>query len=263
MTITIKDLAAKLDLAKKGPKRELVPFRPTGYTQCRECSGQGFYSYNVAYDHPQFGKVYPCEACNAPNYAAYSGLSSDELLLAWAEIEDWGNARQVAAKVQEVLERGYGWIYLWGGPGRAKSLILKTAIAQTVGRGANYTSMTAILNDLRESFDQEYPNSAIMSRLAKWKSVPVLAVDEVDKVKLTEFVAERRFDILDERHVEALRERSITLFAANSAPDQGFDDWTRSRFEDGRMLVIELTGEDMRPAMLWDANGVAQREEAE
>jgi len=182
-------------------------------------------------------------------------LSHGELDLTWAVVNEWNNAAEAVAAVKEVMRRGHGWVYLWGGPGLAKSLILKIATALCIQRGATYTSMTHILNHLRQSYDTEYPNDEVMARLEKWKSIPVLAIDEVDKVKLTEFVEERRFDILDHRHVSGLRGDTITLFAANSAPG-GFDDWTKSRFEDGRMAVVELKGEDMRPAMTYDKNGV-------
>lgn len=221
---------------------------------CPTCHNTGWLRKDVPIDHPDFGTLTPCHCQDMDVYGAHSGLTEKEIqFLSWDEVLDQGEAHKAMQVVQDVVEAGYGMVYLWGGPGIAKSLLLKIAVAQMINRRkqAAYISMSALLDNLREAYDTDYPNMQSVERLRRWSSIPVLAIDEFDKVKDTEYVHERRMRLLDERYTSAIREQSITLYASNEAPE-AYDNYITDRLRDGRCQVVKLTGESLRPTMTPD-----------
>ena len=66
--------------------------------------------------------------------------------------------------------------------------------------------------------------------------LPVHQVDEIERVKNTEWARERIFQIIDRRYSAAEVRRSVTLMASNSSPDD-LDGYLASRACDGRFKV--------------------------
>ena len=246
----IEKLAAKIKNAPVPEKlRDQAPVKKEPV--CPICNGVRFLRKDVERNHPEFGKIFPCECSSNDIYAQYANIPMNEIdTLDWSKVEDVGEALKAARTVREVMERGYGWVYLWGGPGIAKSLILQIAVAMCVKnkQRATYISMSEILDDLRAGYDTDYPNMEAINRLKRWTGIPVLAIDEFDKVKGTEYITERRMRLMDERYVTATRQESVTLIASNDPP-QAFDGYIADRILDGRFYMVELTGKSMRPAM--------------
>ena len=221
---------------------------------CETCLGSEYVRVDVAVDHPQFGRALPCPSC-APNDVAYPG--SDGLLppdrnLSWADIKhaEGSNVRDIMRVISKTLEAGVGGVYIWGSFGLAKTLLLKVAAAeyQRMGGHSTYANFTDMLDDLRAVYDTDHPQFAAIQQMSKWSGVSLLAIDEFDKARMTEFASEYPFRILDKRYETATRmSKGVTLIASNDPPT-GLPPSIQSRLSDQRfMQVLEITGRDFRP----------------
>ncbi len=70
------------------------------------------------------------------------------------------------------------------------------------------------------------------------------------RVNDTGWVDEKRFLLMDNRYVAALRQESVTIMAGNKAPNL-FDGYLWDRIRDGRFEIVKLSGESIRPGMEW------------
>jgi DNA replication protein DnaC len=237
----------ELELARREYIRSVAVCDP----ECPLCGGSG-----MIQDAPLPGEpVGRWREC--PNYyskrlranAEVYGMAASEIeLMDWQLVEDIGCAWKAMAQVRATLEAGYGWVFLWGDHGQAKTLLLKIAVAVTLrsGRLAAYTNMVGILDNLKRAFDAgpgEDPGAE--SKIEWWQKIPLLAIDEFNRVKESEWANERRFALMDMRYVQAVRHETVTLIASNTPPDQQ-DSYLRDRILDGRFEVIELKGPSVR-----------------
>jgi DNA replication protein DnaC len=166
----------------------------------------------------------------------------------WESMSGTTGSRQAMEAIQAVTAQGGGWVYLWGGYGTGKTRILKTAVldALTHARQAFYATLPEILDKLKPfSDDQADP---IGSRLEYWTDLPILAIDEVDKRRGTDYRVERQFMLMDTRYVQACEKRSITLLAGNLNPAM-LDPYLYDRIRDKRFRIVELQGPSFRPGM--------------
>lgn len=245
---TLKDY---LDKYKHKTDLEYTPLKLPGQcaADCPVCGGIGWVRYDLPVSDPRFGRMEVCPNRMADVLAKESGLSSGELDAKWDDVANLNNALEAVRVVRETIERGAGWVTLWGDWGLSKSLILQIAVAEALrsGKPAAYTRMVEILDDLRAAFDGSESSDA---RLERWTNVPVLAIDEIEKVKETEYANERRFLLLDRRYQDAIRGNSITILSSNRNP-LVLPGEICSRIFDGRFAVVHLTGADVRPMMRW------------
>jgi len=175
--------------------------------------------------------------------------------LSWADVLPipGGNAAEAAAAVRGVLERGYGWVYLWGGWGVSKTLILQVAVATALrdGYDAAYIRMEEALDYLRGG----YSEGDYEQRLDWLCRVPLLCIDEVEKINEKDgergWSNTKRFGLMDKRYMTATHGEGVTIMAGNADPSKfGGELW--DRIQDGRFLVIKMVGESIRPGMTWD-----------
>lgn len=224
-------------------------------SDCEVCSGTGWIYYDVPMNDPRFGKIYPCACVGRDTLPAFkeSGLRKEDLDRKWGDLYDLGNTMEAVDVVKNVLEKGYGWVYIWGEYGLAKTVILKTAIAQWFndhGMGCAYVNMSQLMDHVRASYDQDQSQQEVINRLSYWGRLHLLAIDEMDKVKKTEFVKDKQFTILNERYERAIYKKSITLMASNSPPSH-LGGYIHSRIRDNRFEIVELDGADARTGMDW------------
>lgn len=222
---------------------------------CPICHGLGWVKYDLPVSDPAFGKMFPC--VNAANgmFGRLSGLKEGERELTWDAVKDMdseSNAVSAAASVRQVIEAGKGWVFLWGSPGLAKTLILQVAVASMIrsGREASYTRMVEVIDNMRRAFDAKNPGEEEERRIERWSNIPLLCIDEFDRVNETEYASNRRFLLMDKRYTEAIRGNSVTIMSSNADP-RAFDPYLSSRIFDGRFKVIHLVGSDLRPDMRW------------
>lgn len=238
-------------LKKRSREKGFTP--PKKEKPCKKCNGYGWVGKRVPVGDPDFGKAFPC-GCKS-SWSSVSGISKTEFeTYTWDKILDEGDAKLAEKAIKETLKTGYGWVYLWGGPGIAKTVLLKVATAESIQKRnlAIYISMDKIIDNLREAYDTEYPNVESISRLAKWADIPVLAIDEFDKVKLTEYAETKQFRLMDDRYQAVIRNQGVTLMASNEPPEN-IGSYLSDRILDGRFKVIHMRGESLRPAMDWES----------
>jgi len=146
---------------------------------------------------------------------------------------------------QEVARHPEGWVVLWGHYGTGKTHLLAATVNEAVKSNiaAVYYTLPDLLDRLRGSYDRnEY--DPFLARLC---SVPILAIDEIDKARATAWANEKIYQMIDARY-RAISSQA-TMFAMNSSPQKTGDDmdYIYSRMNDWRSRVIEITGGDVRP----------------
>ena len=219
---------------------------------CEICNGGGYVRENVPLHHPEFGKVHLCP--NADRWRqpgnARSGISIKEAgQLSWGSVDAMNGIHVVVEEIRATLALGYGWVYVHGGFGTGKTQVLKIAVAEAMraGKTAAYIRMAEILDHLREAFQTDSKVSE-SSRLRWWSELPVLAIDEFDRVRDTGYGEERRFVLLDRRYEQAIRREGVTLLASNHEP-ANLPGYLYDRIRDGRFRVVHVKGCSLRPGM--------------
>lgn len=235
--------------AKPSPPPE--PLCPT----CNTPAEVGLFRVDVPPGHPQFGKPIQCDdpfhaEARAKRLAAVSNLGPEDVKRRLSDIQPEAGNRDALSAARASIERGYGWLYIWGGPGNAKSEILKAMVNQIneAGQGpAVYTTLGTILDHIR----QGYVMNDYLERYQRLVDSPVLAVDEMDKIKNSDWVEEFRFKFLDARYTSAVNKQTLTVFAGQKHPKSIFDDPVYDRFRDGRFCIVENKAQSARPGMRW------------
>jgi len=221
---------------------------------CPICGGIGFIRYNVPLGDPKFGKIFPCPSIDITLLVgSQSGLDNSEFGLRWEHILEVKEVLPAKRAVQSLVEKGYGWLYLWGDYGTAKTQLLKVATVQTLlsRKQAVYARMTDILDYLRASFDEESPNQTALNRLEWYSELDGLMIDELDRLNETPWASEKRFSLIDKRYELAIRKKGFTIFASNKPPS-AYEGYISDRLSDGRFQVIRIEGTSSRPAIEWD-----------
>lgn len=216
---------------------------------CKTCEDKGVIRYDRDHTHPMFGKLEPCPDCHTQNTTALqdtSGLLPSDYARTWEDIKHLPghNAYSIAKAVGVILLNGAGWCYLHGGYGLGKTDILKTATARAMQRGmhAIYTKSEHMLDHLRTS----YTTGEFEKVYDTYIKVPILCIDEFEKLNHTEWSDVKLFHLLDERWQRAIAGEGVTLLAANVPPEQIREGALVSRIRDERFSVLELKGADVR-----------------
>lgn len=225
-----------------------------GKPDCVMCMGIGYVSANAPALHPLFGKLFECECVTedeayrrAKRLSANSGLKSNDFGLSWdLSVRPNEDARKAKDAIDKTLARGWGWVYLHGGNGPGKTLMLKTVVAEAVrnGRAAHYARWSDMLQHLRDG----YGAGDYDQRMEDLRRIELLAIDEIGRANDTDWVAEAESRILDERYELALVEHnSVTLFASNFGPQSPeISEWLSDRIMDERFAQVHLVGPSMR-----------------
>lgn len=234
---------------------------------CPECNGVGYIRFDVPVGHPKFGKVERCQNARARTSKKSLqvgeidpriGLTPDEVRnLTWGLVKKGVNQADQACEVtKRAYISGHGVVFMYGGYGQGKSLVLKIAVATALNEGkrAAYANLADVLDDIRIAYDErENKMTELVRRMEWWASLDVLAIDELDKVGQTEWARERIFQLLDARYQRAVRQEALTVIAANYQSTDELSGYLKSRIEDNRFVangyVIHLKGSDGRKSM--------------
>lgn len=235
---------------------------------CPACGGTGFFRLDAPVGTRDFGRL---DACDHPSHtdqrlARLAGLSNLLPAETRKRLSDIKRNRQngkVIDAAREMIDNPRGWwLYLYGKAGNAKSDVL-LAVANEVnaaGYGpALYVEFTRLLGWISEAYaerdarstalktDGSIPDSlGYIARLDRIAAFPVIAIDEFDKARMTDFRAEFLFEFLNTRWRQAVAGETATLFAGQTAPID-WPDPIRSRIEDGRFRVVHNLAPDARP----------------
>lgn len=244
--------------------------------RCPACDGSGWVEQHDDYLGLDHVTMVPCpdparvhQAVEIERLSRISGLLPEELALRLHDVIERGDTvgvetlpveelvqRQDTASMLELARRfvedPWGFLVLHGEYGNAKTLILQTVVNEFRARHGvvgTYVRMHDLLEYVRAGYASNARDDA-RARYERLKSLPILAIDEFDAVRMTDFAYEFRTAFLDDRYRLAVTRRAHTLFAMNCDPaDLPGDLYDRLR--DGRFVVFHNTDVSMRPAMTW------------
>lgn len=181
-----------------------------------------------------------------------SGLLESELQLTFNDvIQRNGKTGGMVKLAREFVGKPFGFCTFWGGVGNGKTLVLQAIVNEMRGRGVTgaYVRFYDLIEYVKAGFDDNADSSA-RERYRFLKDVPILAIDEVDKARMTAYANEFRAAFLDDRYRLAIAREAHTLFAMNADPAT-FPADIYDRLRDGRFVIFCNTDSSMRPVMEW------------
>ena len=226
-------------------------------TDCPICKGIGYISYDLPVGHPEFGRAYPCRCRTgegAQEMAKLSGLTEKERKLRLSMFTTGGRPGTAAMlkACRSFVEDPVGILTLWGGVGNGKTMCLQAVVNELIERGVMSVYITAfdLFSHIRDAFNaqREITSESAYNRLLRFEKVRVLAIDELDKVRPTDWMLEQLTNLVDKRHRRGLDRTNGTLIAMNTDPALQ-DDWIASRLMDGRNQMVHNTDADLRPVL--------------
>lgn len=238
--------------------------------QCPNCGGSGrlavsfeatkssesYLAFDDGYGQIRVRTVtYPCPICSERDrqiereYAwAHSGIDAHERDWRIDYIENMPGKESALMRARELLAmtpKPCGLYIFHGDYGRGKTGILKSLTAQFILAGvtARYYRAADLLGEIRSTYGDQasVTEDQIVNQLG---SLFFLAVDEVDRVSMTDWSMATLMRILDTRY--ARRGQVATAIATNARPDQMSSEWgyLQSRLRDGERVPMD--GQDLR-----------------
>lgn len=149
------------------------------------------------------------------------------------------------AAARAFVSRPRGWLTYVGGYGTGKTMLIYAALNHLADRGVfgRYIVMPDLLDTLRSALKQD--DQAYASILRRVVQAPILAVDELDKIRDSAFVDEVLEAIFLARYAD--RHQLGTIIGYNADGADRLPPFVRSRIGDGRFQLIVLDGADLRP----------------
>jgi DNA replication protein DnaC len=221
---------------------------------CSVCRGIGWLRVDAQPGEPGFGRMVPCK-CNQAvrevrrvKLRRITGMTDQELAVRLDDlIERAEDTAAMKAAAGRMIEAPWGILTLWGGAGNGKTLALQAVVNELRARrgmDVAYLRFTDLIDWLRDGFSDDSERA----RYEFIRSVPVLALDEVDKARMTEYADEFRFKFLDDRYRLALSGEAVTILAMNCNPRE-LPYYVFSRLNDGRFEIVHNADSDFRPVM--------------
>lgn len=194
-------------------------------------------------------------------FQSISALTADEREYRLTSIVTTGRADTAAmvGACREMVNGQASMLTFWGGRGNAKSNALIATVNEFLDRGvpAIYLPSYDMLNWIQDAFSNQGQNSkseSAYARLEMCKGVRVLAVDELQGSKVTDWRLEQLRNLIDRRWRDGMDGRSFTLFAMNEDPEN-LEERIFSRLRDGRNRangkpsILLNNDKDMRPLL--------------
>lgn len=228
------------------PKRAVGPV-------CPSCKGARWLRYDVPYGHPKFGKITQCPCAtglktNEVPTDIYTWLNDNpgdlptKLLstfkrakqpYAYDETEKW-----LAKALKNVPQMG-NLIYI-GDPGTGKTHLCASVVnvLTQAGIACKFMRIRSFFKTLYAS-DFEKQGNLVSSA----QSIPVLVIDDLDKITGTKPQQDTLYDILDARYLA----HKPTLLTTNA--DGSLDTWLNKAAQSrlvGRGTLIPMNGADYR-----------------
>jgi len=237
------------------PESEVCPV-------CLVCADAGFVGHDVPFGHPDFGKAFPCEACQPQRKAEQRGSLLQHSNLPGGSqhpltFETWHPRKEAAAafKLAKTFSEGsapHPLLTLCGPCGTGKSH-LAAAIAHAWimadQRGmALYYQVERLLDEIRRSFNRENGTSEdAYDLLDRVIGCSMLVLDDLGAHKATDFATVKLDMVINERYANArdLDGRIVrwTVITTNQALSE-HSPRIASRLLEG--LCIEIKAADWR-----------------
>ena len=243
-------------------------------TSCRNCGGSGFmyafyaidngsaaiprsYEMTVKYIsglwYQGYNRAEPCPVCRV-NYKERQlvdicGLHGPELDISIDDLKPITGKTNAIKTARLLIQHNpqyvTGFVTFYGSFGVGKTYMTKAIINhfRLAGVMSVYARMADILAEVRATFGDN-TRGATEYLIDQYRGYKVLAVDEIDRIKLTEWAAEIVFRLMDARY-EA-RNEILTVICTNSNPFEPAPEWAylASRMTGG--TAVEVGGVDMR-----------------
>jgi len=257
---TLAEIKAEVALTKSQPTthtpKQPSPQEPDLCPSCGTPAETGYFRRDLDYDHPDFGKLIKCQHpfhddVRVERVKAVSDLGPGEIKKRLSDIAESPQNAAMLTAAREMVNTPYGWLYIWGGPGNAKTDALQAIVNELnfSGKGpAVYSTFSEVLDFMRQGYGDK-AKLDYHERFQRLKMVKALAIDEMDKARRTEFAEEFRFNFLDDRYRSAIREETVTIFAGNTDPAKLEVDPIYDRIRDGRFKVVQNSAPSARPEM--------------
>lgn len=231
--------------------------KPAARPACPSCNGFGWLRSEAEPGSPNFGRLIRC-ACRAQEDAQrlqkLSGLTGSERNWKLGDI-DTSNRPQTREMVEacaRFLDHPYGTLTIHGSSGNAKTVALQACVNALVSVGVEAVYITAfdLISYVRAAFvtgpsgAREVKDGSDYDRIVRFGTVRFLAIDELDKIKMTDWVEQEITDLIDRRYRLGCDEQAGTMVAMNGKP-QDLPVWIYSRLSQGE--IIENNDSDLRP----------------
>ena len=197
-----------------------------------------------------------CPVCSSGRkqeiLAANCGLSGQDRDISLQDflytdtVQQKAPARNAIAAFLGMNQNAHGLLTLWGSYGVGKSLLMKALVNGMIGIdvSARYITLSDLLAELREQYGENRGAAAVESSIMAYTNIQVLALDEIDRINMTDWAKETVFRLMDARYKKM--DTHLTVLASNKAPHNFPAEfgYLVSRIGAGR--VIEVPGPDMR-----------------
>ncbi len=185
---------------------------------CPSCGGIGFVfeSDEAGYE---FSK--PCPDCGASRQALdrynRANILSDFATADFGDLDTSDRGSNLGQVTERVKRWAAGFVpgakgfCLVGGVGTGKTHLLTSAVRRAVlikGASAKYVDFSILLNDLKQSYDEETPTTPIIKPLVE---TDLLALDELGKGRKSEWELTIVDQLINERYSRGM----TTIFATN------------------------------------------------
>lgn len=228
--------------------------------KCSLCDGSGYIEKvdDIGYD----GHItmVPCpdpdgvhKTGQVARLARISGLLPSEMSVTLDHVAMVGDTAQMVKVARQFVDEPFGFLTLWGGYGNGKTLVLQAIVNEFRKRHGvvgTYVRMYDLLEYVRTGYNAP-PHDNANVRYERLKALPILAIDEVDAARMTDFAYEFRTAFLDDRYRLAIARQGHTVFAMNCDPSDLPGD-LGDRLRDGRFVIFHNCDGSMRPEMEWD-----------
>ncbi len=225
---------------------------------CPLCQGKGYLRHDVPLDHPDFGRLFPCQCrlaqIEAQRFAALRDLGNLSHLarMTFDTFVPEGrgllpqkreNLKMACQRVRRFAENPQGWLVIKGGYGCGKTH-LAAAIANyriSQGQPALFVVVPDLLDHLRSTWSPANPVS-FDERFEEVRTAPLLILDDLGTQSSTPWAQEKLFQIFNYRY----NARLPTVITTNHELEE-IDLRLRSRLVDPDLAeIVHIQAHDFR-----------------
>ena len=174
--------------------------------RCSNCDDKRYYRYDVEPGHVFFGKLFPCPECNKQEVDYNSGLRERErnITLDMVKTANRTGTQNMVAAARKFIAKPSGFLSLHGANGTGKTMITQAIVNAATSKGieARYLTASELSAALRETF-KDGAKDTDYSLLHKFAKIPVLIIDELDKLRDTPYSREIQQELINLRYRDA------------------------------------------------------------